>query len=37
MSHEDTDLSKWIMRELPTPDELNTPLFRRIIDFKPDF
>lgn len=37
MSHEDTDLSKWIMRELPIPDELNTPLFRRIIDFKPDF
>ncbi|MEW7008292.1 MULTISPECIES: succinate dehydrogenase assembly factor 2 [unclassified Lentilitoribacter] len=37
MSHEDTDLSKWIMREVPTPDELNTPLFRRVIDYKPNY
>lgn len=36
MAHEDTDLSKWIMGELPTPQELDTPLFRRIVDFKPD-
>jgi len=37
MSHEDTDLSKWIMGEQPIPEALETPLFRRIIDFKPDF
>lgn len=37
MSHEDTDLSKWIMREEPTPVELDTPLFHRINDFKPDY
>lgn len=36
MSHEDTDLSKWIMREIPVPAELNTPLFQRVIDYKPD-
>lgn len=36
MAHEDTDLSKWILGEISTPDELNTPLFQRIIDFKPD-
>ena len=37
MSHEDTDLSKWIMREILLPEELNTPLFAKIIDFKPDY
>jgi len=37
MSHEDTDLAKWVLGEKEVPGELNTPLFHRIIDFKPNF
>ena len=37
MAHEDTDLLKWLIGKAPVPHALNTPLFRRIIDFKPDY
>lgn len=37
MSHEDTDLAKWVLGEKPVPANIDTPFFRSILDFKPDF
>lgn len=34
MSFEDRDLLTWVTGELPTPDDVNTPLFRDILDYR---
>jgi antitoxin CptB len=36
IDEDDTDLFKWISGEKPLPDHLKTPLFSRIIAFRPE-
>lgn len=37
MSVEDQELNTWVNGSKPTPAEYDTPMFRRIINYKPDF
>ncbi|MFM2281731.1 MAG: hypothetical protein RLZZ444_3962 [Pseudomonadota bacterium] len=36
LAEDDTDLFKWISGEKPMPDHLRTPLFARIVAFRPE-
>ncbi|NTI48533.1 succinate dehydrogenase assembly factor 2 [Agrobacterium rhizogenes] len=37
MDEEDNDLVRWILGTLPVPEHLQTPLFKRVAAYKPDF
>lgn len=37
MAEEDNDLVKWVVGEWPVPERYRTPLFERIISYRPDF
>lgn len=37
MAEEDNDLVKWVTGAAPTPDQFRTPLFDRIVSYRPDF
>ncbi|MBD8555737.1 succinate dehydrogenase assembly factor 2 [Rhizobium sp. CFBP 8762] len=37
MAEEDQDLIKWVVGEQPIPQQYRTPLFTRIISYRPDF
>ncbi|MQB43083.1 succinate dehydrogenase assembly factor 2 [Rhizobium sp. ICMP 5592] len=37
MDEEDNDLVRWILGTLPVPEYLQTPLFKRVAAYKPDF
>ena len=37
MAEEDNDLVKWVVGEWPVPEHYRTPLFERIISYRPDF
>lgn len=37
MDHSDGELLKWVTGERPVPDAFDTPLFRRIAAYQPDF
>lgn len=37
MAEEDNDLVKWVVGEWPVPERYRTPLFQRIVSYKPDF
>jgi antitoxin CptB len=37
MAEEDNDLARWIMGTWPVPERFQTPMFRRLAAYKPDF
>lgn len=37
MAEEDNDLVKWVIGEWPVPERFRTPLFARIVAYRPDF
>ncbi|HTO30974.1 MAG TPA: succinate dehydrogenase assembly factor 2 [Pararhizobium sp.] len=37
MGEEDTDLLTWILGSQPAPERYRTPLFDRIVSYRPDF
>ena len=37
MDIQDADLVRWVTGEVPVPAEFDTPLFRRMADYRPDF
>ncbi|CAN7279383.1 succinate dehydrogenase assembly factor 2 [Rhizobium rhizogenes] len=37
MDEEDNDLVRWILGTLPVPEHLQTPLFKRLAAYQPDF
>ncbi|TCL73752.1 succinate dehydrogenase assembly factor 2 [Rhizobium sp. BK251] len=37
MAEEDNDLLRWVMGTWPLPDRFRTPMFERIVAYKPDF
>lgn len=37
MDVQDADLIKWVTGEVPVPKEFDTPLFRRMAAYRPDF
>jgi antitoxin CptB len=37
MAEEDNDLVKWVLGSQPVPERFRTPLFERIVSYRPDF
>ena len=37
MAEEDTDLLKWVLGSQPVPERYRTPLFDRLVSYRPDF
>ena len=37
MNEEDNDLLRWVMGTWPVPERFQTPIFERLLAFKPDF